>query len=80
MPEGAVYVGRPGKWGNPYPKGKTEFSNHSAEETVRLLKKYAERTIRDNPDSLEPLRGKELVCWCPLEQACHADVLQELAN
>jgi hypothetical protein len=27
-----------------------------------------------------PLRGKDLVCWCPLDQPCHADVLLELAN
>lgn len=29
---------------------------------------------------LRPLRGKDLACWCPLSQACHADVLLELAN
>lgn len=26
------------------------------------------------------LRGKDLVCWCPLEEPCHADVLLEWAN
>lgn len=35
---------------------------------------------------LEPLRGKDLMCFCPLVDAdgnrvpCHADVLLELAN
>lgn len=29
---------------------------------------------------LAPLRGKNLACWCRLDQACHADVLLELAN
>lgn len=29
---------------------------------------------------LHPLRGKDLACWCPLDQPCHADVLLELAN
>lgn len=24
------------------------------------------------------LRGKNLACWCPLDQPCHADVLLEL--
>lgn len=28
----------------------------------------------------EFLRGRDLACWCPLECACHADVLLELAN
>lgn len=26
------------------------------------------------------LRGKNLACWCALDQPCHADVLLELAN
>lgn len=26
------------------------------------------------------LEGKDLACWCPLDQPCHADVLLELAN
>ena len=27
-----------------------------------------------------PLRGKNLACWCRLDQPCHADVLLRLAN
>jgi hypothetical protein len=30
--------------------------------------------------SLPELRGVNLACWCPLTQACHADLLLELAN
>jgi len=26
------------------------------------------------------LSGKNLACWCPLDQPCHADVLLDLAN
>jgi hypothetical protein len=26
------------------------------------------------------LRGKNLACFCPLDQPCHADVLLEIAN
>lgn len=29
---------------------------------------------------LGPLRGKDLACWCPLDEPCHADVLLEMAN
>lgn len=29
---------------------------------------------------LPEVRGKNLACWCPLDQPCHADVLLELAN
>jgi hypothetical protein len=30
--------------------------------------------------SLAELRGKNLACWCALDQPCHADVLLQLAN
>ena len=26
------------------------------------------------------LRGKDLMCWCPLDQPCHADFLLQVAN
>lgn len=31
-------------------------------------------------DVRRELRGKNLACWCPLDQPCHADVLLEMAN
>ena len=31
------------------------------------------------PD-LSALHGKDLACWCSLDEPCHADVLLELAN
>jgi hypothetical protein len=34
----------------------------------------------DLPKITEQLRGRDLACWCPLDQPCHADVLLELAN
>lgn len=33
-----------------------------------------------HPTDLRELTGKDLACWCPLDQPCHADVLLELAN
>ena len=32
------------------------------------------------PRALGLIRGKDLACWCPLDQPCHADVLLEIAN
>ena len=40
---------------------------------------FRERAVDGLPD-LTPLRGKNLACWCALDQPCHADVLLELAN
>ena len=28
----------------------------------------------------DELAGKDLACWCPLDQPCHADVLLKVAN
>lgn len=30
--------------------------------------------------SVSELRGKDLMCWCPLDRACHADELLKRAN
>jgi hypothetical protein len=30
--------------------------------------------------SLPELRGRDLACWCPLDEPCHADVLLEIVN
>jgi hypothetical protein len=139
MPEGAVYVGRPSRWGNPWPidgemqpwlalalgcRGDAAGRRESAVLAFRAWitgqplpipgatpgpgdLEYTDGTtrhIRDMPvalgvmmlgrrtigvppvPDLEPLRGHDLVCWCPLTDAsgqpvpCHADVLIELAN
>jgi hypothetical protein len=26
------------------------------------------------------LAGKDLACWCPLDQQCHADILLEMVD
>ena len=39
--------------------------------------------LRDLPMASQvrtELAGKNLACWCPLDQPCHADVLLEIAN
>lgn len=40
--------------------------------------KYSDRLVIT--EHLEKLRGKDLVCRCPISQPCHADVLLEIAN
>ena len=81
MPEGAVYVGRPTKWGNPYAAGGVTilgmaFGPQTRADVVRM---FAENVLLSNTE-LSELRGKDLVCWCPLDEPCHADVLLEWAN
>lgn len=40
----------------------------------------AGRFVSFDDADLAELRGRDLACWCPLDQPCHADVLLELAN
>lgn len=53
---------------------------------VELYRRALEATyvMPDGPLNREfylgELRGKNLACWCPLDQPCHADVLLDLAN
>jgi hypothetical protein len=78
MPEGAIYVGRPSKWGNPFNAaelGAVVAVALFAAETARRW----QHTARGR-EELRTLRGKDLACWCSLGHPCHADVLLELAN
>ena len=79
MPPRAVYVGRPTKWGNPFRVGEPGEDGLPMDRSEAVAR-YT-RYLRSRPD-LDPreLRGKDLVCWCALEEPCHADVLLQLAN
>lgn len=94
-PEGAVYVGRPSKWGNPFvvhPGGWGGCDRHDFNCVMSswdAVTKYRHSILWPiggqprvpTPDYIrQQLRGRDLACWCPLDQPCHADVLLELAN
>lgn len=72
-PEGAVYIGRPSKWKNPYKIGK----DGSRSEVIDKFEKYATLKLENEPNWLEPLIGKDLYCYCAPE-ACHGDVIIKL--
>lgn len=80
MPEGAVYVGRGSRWGNPH----TVADWGSAEMAVLQFEHDCNKAEIFHPDEfrewIAPLRGKSLMCWCGPDAPCHADVLLEIAN
>ena len=102
MPEGAVYVGRPTKWGNPWKVGDLTFTVDvgtfvhgqplplhpmSATEACERYRGSVFDLYWPDDDEVSigeraavELRGRDLACWCPLDQPCHADVLLEIAN
>lgn len=86
MPSNTVKVDRSTKWGNPFPIGEEgPFGRVApdAEGATGLFRAMLHdpelRAAAGYPESLEPLRGRDLACWCG-GPWCHADVLLELAN
>lgn len=47
---------------------------------VELFENYAQQRLAADPHWLDPLRGNDLACWCPLDEPCHADILLKMAN
>lgn len=70
-----------------YTGGALEFSDgsvvsmpdHVAGIATFGASMYPPPTLPERPD-LEPLRGRDLCCWCKPDQPCHASTLLELAN
>ena len=91
MPPNTVKVDRSTRWGNPFNQTQT-YTNHaggvllplrcpaSLDRCLDLFQAFAFGMAVYNGEWLKPLRGKNLACWCPLDQPCHADALLELAN
>lgn len=94
MPENCKYVGRPGKWGNPFLIGEL-----TPEQAVKRYQRCIlnntmayyyffelEATIQFNRfkwmrENLEQLRKYDsLACFCPLNEPCHADILIKLLS
>lgn len=95
LPEGAVVVARPTRWGNPF-----RVHDFGRQGAVALYRSWLEGRLDlarceqveavGEPLSIGKIRdelaGKVLACWCPLIDGaglpvpCHADVLLELAN
>jgi hypothetical protein len=92
LPPGAVCVDRSTKYGNPFVVGR----DGTAAECILLYRALAQgylcitkpavtveaqETARAAMfDAKQTLKGKDLACWCRLDQPCHADVLLEIAN
>lgn len=93
-PENTVSVCRPGRWGNIFKIGSTNWipvdssgtwskEPHpplTREDAIQCFRYCAEFDLQQDPAHFESLRGKDLACFCRLDVPCHADVLLELAN
>lgn len=75
IPDDAVYIGRPSKFGNPFQVGQ----DGTLEEVAVKYLAYMEA----HPELIEAakreLKGKDLVCHCS-PALCHGDFLLKIAN
>lgn len=58
----------------PVPQERIDFWRREGGNVAVLI------ALAGDTGAITSLRGKNLACWCPLDQPCHADVLLELAN
>lgn len=61
------------------------FADDLASARAEAVRRYREWLLSDwgnfhREQKVQDLRGKNLACWCPPDQPCHADVLLEVAN
>lgn len=73
LPADAVYIGRPGPFGNPFVIGE-----HG--DRAEVIAQY-DAWLATQPALVERMRhelpGKDLICWCaPL--ACHGNIILRL--
>lgn len=72
------------------PRGETkvlELRVETAVQAVEFYRRWLGGTpflTERHPPTIAQIRAelawRDLACWCPLDQPCHADVLLELAN
>jgi hypothetical protein len=95
MPPDTVKVDRSTRWGNPFNATAAYMPfDHagypiplhplrtapSLDRCLDMFAAYLRGILSRDANFLAPLRGKNLGCWCKLDQPCHADVLLRIAN
>ena len=73
LPEGARYIGRPSRWGNPFKLGR----DGDRDEIMAKYAVWLEERLNDpafRKELLKLSKATALVCWCKPEK-CHGDQL-----
>ena len=89
MPAHTVKVDRSTRWGNPWSIEKARevgYTGTDAELRRMCVSVFDNACDKRLPAveaitaNIEQLRGKNLACWCPIDEPCHADILLVIAN
>ena len=78
LPANAVVVARPTRWGNPFAIGDPGVPDRAT--AVRRHRELLARDALLRARARASLAGRDLACWCPLDEPCHADALLAVAN
>ena len=73
----AVYVGRPGPFGNPFKIGRDGTLSVVIHAYEVWIAQPAQKELRQRMQ--RELAGRDLECWCA-PAPCHADVILRVAN
>ena len=65
-------------YGNPFKS--PPFGRQAAVDLFRRRIEEPDEQREERLQLIRALKGRDLACWCPLDQPCHADVLLEIAN
>jgi len=79
-----IYIGRPGKYGNPFSSKKSNLAENveSKEEALNKFKKYIQNNPKIVDDLIKELKNngvEKIGCWCAPSK-CHGDILIEEIN
>ena len=74
LPPNTKNVSRASRWGNPF-RLKQHGGSYTEKDSLYFYKLWLEEQLANNPAFLDPLKGFNLGCFCPLDQPCHADIL-----
>lgn len=96
MPANTIKVDRTTRFGNPFNAGDFGQDQAIQLHRLWITGELSDEEIREKyapiiahhlisrrkvvQTSLSELRGKNLACWCSLDEPCHADTLMELAQ
>ena len=82
LPENAIRVTHPSRYGNPHKIGDAAPWGKVLDRqgAILLFEIELKDKLASEPDFLEPLRGKDLACFCKEDSPCHGDILLRYAN
>jgi hypothetical protein len=83
LPPNTVCVTRGTKYGNPFKIGDPHpvtGEPMTGDQVIHLHEQSVDAVLAEDPDYLEPLRGRNVACFCSLSSRCHADTLLRKSN